>query len=136
MMLRFHRNCSGTAAIEFAIICPVLLVLAVALLEIGLAFWTWNTLQDIAKTAARCAAVGSPLCATVPSGCNSSDAGICYVLQLTSNFQLVNVQTSDISIDRAATVDSVSFTTITINTSYVVLGTSFPMSVIASFPNN
>ena len=56
----------GTAAVETALILPILLPMLLGGMELGMIMWTRNTLQSVAAITARCAAIGSPDC-TNPS---------------------------------------------------------------------
>lgn len=57
----------GTAAIEFAIVLPVLFLFAFGLIDLGRAVWTQTTLDYAAQAAARCAAIGTS-CTNQTSG--------------------------------------------------------------------
>ena len=48
----------GAAAVEFAIILPVLLLIVLGLIEAGRAVWTQSTLDYAVQAAARCHAIG------------------------------------------------------------------------------
>ena len=50
---------SGAAALEFALVMPVLLLLVFALIQYGMYFWAYQGGSDAARMAARSAAVGS-----------------------------------------------------------------------------
>lgn len=53
---------SGQAAVEFALVLPLLLVFLLGVVDFGFAFTTWNDSQHLANSGARFAAVGrSPL---------------------------------------------------------------------------
>jgi Flp pilus assembly protein TadG len=54
-MKRIHRrsSCTGTAAIEFAFLLPVLLLMIFGTTEIGRAIYTYNTLDKTVRDAAR-----------------------------------------------------------------------------------
>jgi len=54
----------GAAAIEFAIILPILLLCVLGLIELGRAIWTQATLDYAVQAAARCAAVDRLTCGT------------------------------------------------------------------------
>ncbi len=47
-------GCAGNAAVEFALIIPVLLLLIIGIYEFGRAYWIQNTLQYAAEQTARC----------------------------------------------------------------------------------
>ena len=52
------RSESGQAAVEFALVLPLLLVVLLGVVDFGFAFTYWNDTQHLATTAARYAAVG------------------------------------------------------------------------------
>lgn len=52
------RNNSGTSAIEFALVAPVLIVLAMGILVYGLYFGTAHSVQQLAADAARASVAG------------------------------------------------------------------------------
>jgi Flp pilus assembly protein TadG len=55
----------GVAAVEFALVLPILLVCVIGLIEFARAVWTQATLDYVVEAAARCAAVDSVNCPTV-----------------------------------------------------------------------
>jgi Flp pilus assembly protein TadG len=57
----------GTAAVEFALILPILLVCILGLIEFARAIWTQATLDYVVEAAARCAAVDTVTCGTAPN---------------------------------------------------------------------
>ncbi|WP_121252305.1 TadE/TadG family type IV pilus assembly protein [Nocardioides ferulae] len=64
-----HRGQGGAAAVEFALVLPVLLLLVFGIVQYGLYFWAMQGGSDIARDAARRAAVGQPAsCAAFKSG--------------------------------------------------------------------
>lgn len=54
-----RRTEKGAAALEFALVMPVLLLLVFALIQYGMYFWAYQGGADAARMAARSAAVGS-----------------------------------------------------------------------------
>ena len=46
----------GSTAVEFALVCPVLLLLVAGVVEGGLLLYTWGNMEHIARQAARTAA--------------------------------------------------------------------------------
>jgi len=52
----FHRNERGAAATEFALILPLMLILAFSIYEAGRVFWAYNIVQSSARDASRYAA--------------------------------------------------------------------------------
>lgn len=66
------RGERGAAAVEFALLLPLLLLLVFGIVQYGLYFWAVQGGSDIARSAARRAAVGDPAtCATFQSGVRS-----------------------------------------------------------------
>jgi Flp pilus assembly protein TadG len=60
----FIRNDTrATAAIETALVLPILLPLILGSFELGLIWWTNGVLQSVAGMTARCVAIGSTACA-------------------------------------------------------------------------
>jgi Flp pilus assembly protein TadG len=51
------RGESGAAAVEFALIFPILLILVLGIIEFGVGYHAWDTTQNGAREAARLAAV-------------------------------------------------------------------------------
>lgn len=58
-----RRRVAG-AAVEFALLLPVVLALIVGLIETGRLIWTWNVLEYAAQEGARCAVVDANRCGT------------------------------------------------------------------------
>jgi len=54
----------GAAAVEFALVLPILLLCVLGLIEFGRAIWTQATLNYAVQAAARCAAVDLLTCGT------------------------------------------------------------------------
>jgi Flp pilus assembly protein TadG len=65
--LNTFRSESGQAAIEFALVLPLLLVVLVGVIDFGFAFNYWNDEQHLASTGARYAAVGRSPSGTLQS---------------------------------------------------------------------
>lgn len=57
-LLRFSKRTSGTAAIEFALIAPLFLVLLMGMLAYGIYFGAAHSVQQLAADAARTAIAG------------------------------------------------------------------------------
>ena len=66
---RFCRSESGAVAVEFALLLPVLLVILLGIVQYGLYFYARQGGSDVARDAARRAAVGDPAtCAAFRAG--------------------------------------------------------------------
>jgi Flp pilus assembly protein TadG len=55
---------AGVAAIEFAIILPVVLILLLGIMDAGRLFWAYTTLNSASAAAARCYAIQAAACTT------------------------------------------------------------------------
>ena len=55
---------AGTAAVEFALIMPALLMLLLGIMEFGRAMWVQNALHFSVEQAARCASIDANTCGT------------------------------------------------------------------------
>ena len=56
---RIRADRRGTAALEFAMVGGLLVLLLMGCVEIGLMMWTGSALQSVAAQTARCTAIGS-----------------------------------------------------------------------------
>ncbi len=135
MKARFRSNQAGTAALEFAIISPAMIVLVFGAITAGVAFWTKNALQDTAQETARCAAIASSNCATAGSGCDSANPAICYAEQIAQQRGISQLSASNVSVNSNASYAGASFTVVTINYTVAMAGYSYTLSANASFPN-
>lgn len=61
---RFARDGAGSAAVEIALILPVLLMFLLGVMEFGRLFFTQASLQYAVSQAARCRAIGAAACAS------------------------------------------------------------------------
>jgi Flp pilus assembly protein TadG len=74
---RRGRTDGGASAVEFALIMVPLLALLFGLIQYGLYFWAYQGGSDIARSAARLAAVGTPAdCATFTSDVTDQIGGM------------------------------------------------------------
>ncbi|WP_221633905.1 TadE/TadG family type IV pilus assembly protein [Nocardioides luti] len=65
---RPRRDATGAAAVEFALVVPILLLLVFGIIQYGMYFWAMQGGSDIARSAARLSAVGQPAtCSTFTS---------------------------------------------------------------------
>jgi Flp pilus assembly protein TadG len=58
---RARRGEGGAAAVEFALLAPIVLLLVFGIIQYGLYFWADQGGSDAARDAARLAAVGKPI---------------------------------------------------------------------------
>lgn len=61
---RLRRDVQGSTLIEFSLLLPVFLVLAVGIMQGGQILWTQAALQHAVDMAARCASVNATSCGT------------------------------------------------------------------------
>ena len=54
---RLRRDCTGSALIEFAILCPSIVVMLLGVLQVGLAMQNYNALRSVSADVARYAVV-------------------------------------------------------------------------------
>ena len=59
---RIRSDRRGTAALEFAMVGGLLVLMLLGCIEVGLMMWTGSALQSVAAQTARCAAIGSTAC--------------------------------------------------------------------------
>lgn len=50
---RLMRDCEGAAAVEFSLLGPMMITMMLAVLQIGMAMMSYNTLRSVASDAAR-----------------------------------------------------------------------------------
>jgi Flp pilus assembly protein TadG len=62
--LRSESHRRGAAAIEYALILPVMLLFVLGIMDAGRLLWTYTTLYRAAEAAARCAAINTTDCGT------------------------------------------------------------------------
>ncbi len=98
-----RRRVSGSAAVEFALVAPVLILLIMGIIAFGWVFWTQNSFQFAVEQASRCAAInttagGTPDCSTV-SLTQSYAASKIYGLTVTaSDFTVTGFSTSEVCV--------------------------------------
>lgn len=62
LLRRFARARAGVAAVEFALVGPLLVLLTLGVMEMAIIGWTQVVLQLTAAQTARCLALGSSAC--------------------------------------------------------------------------
>jgi Flp pilus assembly pilin Flp len=60
-MRGFRRDANGAVAAEFGLVCGVFITLLIAILGVGIAFWTWNQATKALQLGVRLAAVSDPV---------------------------------------------------------------------------
>lgn len=55
-------ECKGIAAMEFALLGPVFLLLLLSVIQVSFLLWTKSAVQTVASQTARCTALGDPTC--------------------------------------------------------------------------
>jgi len=106
-----RRQSAGVVSVEFAMLSGLLILLLVGTLGLGLLILSETGLQSIAAQTARCAALGSKLCATPAD----------YAVQLAGQRLFSGVITSsDVSVTSAASCSGASgqYTTVAITSDY------------------
>jgi Flp pilus assembly protein TadG len=66
-------GCEGSAAAEFALLIPLLLVLIVGVYEFGRLYWIQNTLQYAAEQSGRCVMVNKTVASVTGGSCAPSN---------------------------------------------------------------
>jgi Flp pilus assembly protein TadG len=90
-----RANTSGAAALEFAVVLPVLLLLTFGFIDIARLTWTYTTLQRAATAAARWGAVNTSYalnCTSAP--CPSAPSTADIQQKAVAEAWSINVQTS------------------------------------------
>ena len=110
-MSRLLRDIRGVTAVEFALVAPTFMMFMFLMIDGARAVWTYQALQEVAATSARCAALGV-------STCNDSTEVKAYaVARAAANG--VKLTTSAVTLTTAATCSSVSgMTRVTIAATY------------------
>lgn len=102
-MRRFARKGDGgTAAVEFALVFPVVLVFTLGIIDVGRLLWTQTTLDRAVLAAARCAAVNATTCGTA-ANIQSYAVTQAYGLKITSSVFTVTQATTNVCVSAALT---------------------------------
>jgi Flp pilus assembly protein TadG len=100
-----RRNEGGAAAVEFALLAPIVLLLVFGIIQYGLYFWADQGGSDAARDAARLSAVGKPTdCATFRS--NVQDG----IDQMGNNFSINRTYTDNDGVAGLSVGDTVTVT--------------------------
>lgn len=89
---------SGSVAVEYAIVLPLLLLMVFGLVDSGRIFWTYTTLSRSVAAAARCAAINTVTCGTAEN-VRSYAASQAWGLGLTSSAYTVSVESCGMQVE-------------------------------------
>ena len=128
------RRRDGAAAVEFAVVFPLFVLVIFGGLGFGIAMLNLNALQSVATQGARCIAIASSACTAPIAGCTDTPQQ-CYIEQLALKQGLTRVTASQITITPAFLVGAASFTRVQISYPMSLAGYSFSLSATAQFPN-
>lgn len=128
------RRRDGAAAVEFAIVLPLFVLVIFGGLAFGMAMLNLNALQSVATQGARCIAISSSACTTPVAGCTDTPQQ-CYIEQLAMKQGLTRITTSQITINPAFLVGAASFTRVQLSYPMSLAGYSFSLGATAQFPN-
>lgn len=132
---RWVKCRDGAAAVEFAVVFPLFVVIMFAGLGFGIAVLNLNALQAVVTEASRCLAISGTDCTTPVAGCSDTTSQ-CYIEQLAANRGLSRVTASQISINSSYAVGSAIFTRVQITYPTSLAGYSFSLTATAQFPNS
>jgi hypothetical protein len=144
--VRVLRERDGTAAIEFAFVAPLFLMLLFGTVEFGRLFWTKVALQEAALAGAHCIAVAQgklPDGSCVSGGSHGSSATQSYVQVVGSQWG-ITLSTTDIPLSANANCGGTTgFSEVTIISSFTSAAAKLitpPGTVVfsanACYPNN
>ena len=109
------RTQRGAAAVEFALVMPLLLLLVFGLIQYGLYFWAYQGGSDAARAAARLAAVGNPVtCDDFRAAVRSDIANVGDEAGATITRNYDNASGTDVAVGDTVTI-TVEFDSIDLN---------------------
>ncbi|SFU49429.1 TadE-like protein [Methylobacterium sp. 174MFSha1.1] len=132
---RFARGRSGSFAVEFALVLPVIAAVLSGATALALGFWRQNLLEQVTGEVARCIAIGAPICTGDDGDCGSADRGVCYVIQVAAIRGLPDLVPPRVTIDRAMKRGTASVTAVTVSYPFSMFWVSVSLSASGSFPN-
>ena len=104
------EECRGVAALEFALVGPVFLLLLLFTMEASFVLWAKSAIEAVASQTARCTALDAPACA-------DSEA---FATSLMNTWGIAGfVPSIDVSVQSSATCDNAAgrFSVVTISSS-------------------
>lgn len=139
--MQIRRRCrqllkrrGGAAAVEFAIVFPLFVLVIFGGLAFGVGMLNLNALQSVAAQSARCIAISGSACTVPVSGCTDTPQ-LCYIEQLAARQGLGQLRANQITIIPAYLVGAASFTRVQLAYPMSLAGYSFSLSATAQFPN-
>jgi Flp pilus assembly protein TadG len=132
----------GTTAVEFAVCALGMMLIVVGFVEFGRLAWTFEVLQDVAASGARCMGLRSSSCAA--SGVFSATNTTSYIVTLATG-RGVAITAATIALSNTASCGGASgFSQVTITYNFVTaapnlltsLADGFTVPASACFPNN
>lgn len=97
-----HKDNSGAAAIEFALVFPVLIVFLLGIIDVGRLLWTQTALDRSVLAAARCAAVDTTTCGTT-TGIKNYASSEAYGVTINSSAYTVTSGSTEVCVSVAMT---------------------------------
>lgn len=105
LLRKFVSETGGSAAIEFAMVVPVLLTLSVGIFEYGRLYWTQEALMETATAAVRCMGILESSCAS--GGAYSGTNTTSYIQSVARSWG-VAIPTADITLTNSTSCAGVS----------------------------
>jgi Flp pilus assembly protein TadG len=99
-MRRLLRDTSGVTAVEFALVAPAFMMFMFLIIDGARMTWSYQALQAVATSSARCAALGS-------TGCKTSSEVKDYAVA-SAAASGIKLTTDAVTLDSAATCYSVA----------------------------
>jgi Flp pilus assembly protein TadG len=107
---RLIQDRSGVAAIEFALVFPVFIVIVLTLIVFGQIMWTLNGLQAAGYQTARCVAIGNSACTTPTT----------YAINLATSYGVPGLTASEVVVTSGSACNQATANT------YVMVTITFP----------
>jgi Flp pilus assembly protein TadG len=102
MLLRGDHRQAGQSLTEFALVLPIILVLFMAIFDLGRAVYAYNTIADAARTGGRVAIVDQSLdtdCTVVPTTAPCAAANQAVALGITADQVTIVFRSRDLAND-------------------------------------
>jgi hypothetical protein len=119
------------------LVAPAVVTISLGICALALGIWTQNIIDEAAFEAARCSAIGSTNCASLPQGATGTAVQY-YATVVAGELGLSGISSSDVSVNAKATAcgtTSTSFTSVTVTYSVTVLWYSMALSGTGCYPN-